>query len=122
MLQREIKKLFWDILLAGEDIQIFTENVEFAEYKLNRLLQAAVERKLGIIGEAVGHVIRLEPALNEIIIDAPHIISLRNRLIHGYDSLSSEIIWGICEHDLPVLMKTIRTCIETDEVKDSTTG
>ncbi len=77
------------------------------------MLQAAVERKLGIIGEAIGHAVRLEPTLKEIIIDAPHIISLRNRLIHGYDSLSSEIIWGVCEHDLPILLKTIRACIDS---------
>jgi len=77
------------------------------------MLQAAVERKLEIIGEAVGHAIRLEPTLKEIIIDGSHIISLRNRLIHGSDSLSSEIIWGICEHDLPILLKTIKAFIDS---------
>ncbi|MDD1728668.1 MAG: hypothetical protein LUQ50_06315 [Methanospirillum sp.] len=42
MFQREIKKLFWDILLAGEDILAFTENVEFAEHKMNRMLQVII--------------------------------------------------------------------------------
>jgi uncharacterized protein with HEPN domain len=31
------------------------------------------------------------------------IVDLRNRVIHGYDSISDEAIWGIIINHLPVL-------------------
>jgi len=32
------------------------------------------------------------------------IISLRNRLIHGYDAIDLDILWKILKEDLPVLI------------------
>jgi uncharacterized protein with HEPN domain len=36
-----------------------------------------------------------------------HIISLRNRLIHGYDSVDFDILWQIVVQDLPPLIATL---------------
>ncbi|MCK9423526.1 MAG: DUF86 domain-containing protein [Bacteroidales bacterium] len=35
------------------------------------------------------------------------IVSLRNRIIHGYDVISDELIWGILINDLPKLKSEI---------------
>lgn len=35
------------------------------------------------------------------------IVDTRNRIIHGYDSVSDEIIWGITENHLPVLKQEV---------------
>ncbi len=35
------------------------------------------------------------------------IVDVRNRIIHGYDSVSDDVIWGILIRDLPVLQKEV---------------
>jgi len=35
------------------------------------------------------------------------IIGLRNRLIHGYDSVDLDIVWNIVERDLPALVREL---------------
>ena len=42
------------------------------------------------------------------ITNSRKIVDVRNRIIHGYDSVSDEIIWGIVIRHLPVL-KTVKT-------------
>jgi uncharacterized protein with HEPN domain len=36
------------------------------------------------------------------------IIGMRNRLIHGYDSVDSDILWNIVSADFPPLSRQIR--------------
>lgn len=35
------------------------------------------------------------------------IVDVRNRIIHGYDSVSDDVIWGIVIRNLPVLQKEV---------------
>ncbi|MBF1149201.1 MAG: DUF86 domain-containing protein, partial [Cloacibacterium normanense] len=42
------------------------------------------------------------------ITDKRKIISVRNRIIHGYDQVSDELIWSIITQYLPVLEKEVR--------------
>lgn len=39
--------------------------------------------------------------------NARKIVETRNRIIHGYDSLSDEIIWSIVTNSLPTLKTEI---------------
>ena len=39
------------------------------------------------------------------------IVDTRNRIIHGYDSVSDEIIWGIVIKHLPLLQKEVQSLI-----------
>jgi uncharacterized protein with HEPN domain len=34
-------------------------------------------------------------------------VSLRNRLIHGYDEVDFDILWQIVTQDLPALIKSL---------------
>ena len=34
-------------------------------------------------------------------------VDVRNRIIHGYDSVSDDVIWGIVIKNLPVLQKEV---------------
>lgn len=54
-----------------------------------------------IIGEAVNRIIKKDPQL--LLSDSRKIIDTRNRIIHSYDSVSDEIIWGIVINQLPLL-------------------
>ncbi len=40
--------------------------------------------------------------------NARKIVNTRNRIIHGYDSVSDEIIWGIVIKHIPILKTEIQ--------------
>jgi uncharacterized protein with HEPN domain len=69
----------------------------------DRLLSLALVRLLEIVGEAASRV--TIPSRNEFP-DIPwgQIVSLRNRLIHGYDAVDMDILWQILSEDLPKLI------------------
>jgi uncharacterized protein with HEPN domain len=41
-------------------------------------------------------------------------ISARNILIHNYDGVDAEIVWGIVERDIPPLLAAVRRLLEED--------
>jgi uncharacterized protein with HEPN domain len=42
------------------------------------------------------------------------IVSLRNRLIHGYDEVDFDILWQIVSRDLPSLIKSLDKILASD--------
>lgn len=46
------------------------------------------------------------------ITDSRKIVDVRNRIIHGYDSVSDEIIWGIVIKQLPTLRTEVEKLLE----------
>ena len=89
----EIKKHLYDILTAIGDLEAFVQNAEFDELLSNRMLQAAVERKFEIIGEALNRISKVDQSYLNEIHDFKRIIGFRNIIIHGYDLLDYEILW-----------------------------
>lgn len=79
-------------------------------YRNNTLLKRATERNLEIIGEAVNRILSIEPDFP--INNAKRIIGLRNQIIHAYDTISDENIWGIILHHLPNLKIEIEDLIQ----------
>ena len=69
-------------------------------YQADHKTQAAVERKFEIIGEALNRIRSSDENLLERIRDCRRIISFRNILAHGYDTIEERIVWGIIENDL----------------------
>ncbi len=68
-----------------------------------RLLNLGIVRLLEVVGEAAHRVPPKEQLLYSEI-PWPQIISLRNRLIHGYDIIDYDIVWQIVVEDLPPLV------------------
>jgi len=69
----------------------------------DRLLNLALVRLLEIVGEAASRI--TNPTRAEYPeIPWGQIVSLRNRLIHGYDAVDLDILWKILTKDLPELM------------------
>lgn len=89
---REARKFLYDIAEAANYIAQFTAGRTFAEYHTDPMLRSAVERQFEIIGEALNQLLRREPDLQKRISDASLIIAFRNRLIHGYASISDEVV------------------------------
>ena len=73
---------------------------------------AAVERQFEIIGEALRLAIREEPDLAGLITNSSRIIAFRNRLIHGYAGVPSDVVWGILETNLPTLRTEVTKQLE----------
>ena len=65
------------------------------------MLRRAVEREFEIIGEAMNRIEKIEPEIE--ISSKKQIINMRNRVIHGYDKIDDEIVWGIIIRHLPTL-------------------
>ena len=89
------------------------KEIDFEGYRKDLLIKRTVERNLEIIGEAMYRIIRLEPDVS--IENAHRIVGLRNQIIHGYDSVSDEIIWGILKKHLQELEITVIKMIDSGE-------
>ncbi len=105
------EKLFLDIRMAIEDIERFFHGLNKEAFLASSLVQAAVERKLGIIGEAVSQMARQFPAEAARLPDHKKVIGLRNIMVHAYDIIDPEIIWEIVVDHLPALMEAVRKAI-----------
>ena len=100
------KKYLSDILRGIELIEQFTNTTtNFEDYSSDLKTQSAVERQLGIIGEAVGKFDKLVPEFS--LENARKIVGFRNRLIHTYDAVDSSMIWAIVKRHLPPLKEEI---------------
>ncbi len=80
----------------------------------NRILNLALVRLVEIIGEAAS---RMSPDTkrNHPTILWSEIISLRNRLIHGYDAVDFDILWQILHRDLPLLISQLEQLVSGPE-------
>jgi len=112
MPQHEPEKCFYDIEEAAGNIQEFVSGKCFEDYESDLMLKSAVERQFEIIGEALKQLFEKNPHFKEMITNPSRIISFRNRLIHGYSSVSDEVVWGVIEKDLPVLKSEINALLE----------
>ncbi|NIA20968.1 MAG: DUF86 domain-containing protein [Anaerolineaceae bacterium] len=80
----------------------------------DRVLSLALVRLLEIIGEAAGR-ISMGFQQKHGAIPWSQIVSLRNRLIHGYDSVDMDILWEILSRDLPTLIEALEPTIEKQD-------
>ena len=92
-----------DIVANVEELLRFVGGMTFEQYQTDRKTQAAVERKFEIIGEALNRLARVDAEMLSEIRNYRSIISFRNILAHGYDSVEDRVVWGIIEHDLSQL-------------------
>ncbi len=111
-MERSVKKSLEDILQMIAEIDAFFEPGQrrFDHYMTNTCLRRAIQMNLSIIGEATNRILKIKPDIP--ISSARKIVATRNFLIHGYDSLSHEIIWGIVMNHLPRLRQEIQFLLE----------
>jgi len=96
-----------DIIHAIELIEDFTSNISsFTDYVKDLKTQSAVERQLGIIGEAVNKFDLIHPEMS--LLNARKIVGFRNRIIHAYDAVDSSMIWAIIKKELSPLYLEVK--------------
>ena len=94
-MQLEAKTLLYDMRQAARSIGDFTAGRNFEDYTADPMLRSAVERQFEIIGEALGKLAKLDPAIASKIPVYQKIISFRNALIHGYAAVQHVVVWGV---------------------------
>jgi uncharacterized protein with HEPN domain len=107
-MEDRIKTYLYDILTAINEIDSFFADQPkiFAEYKRDIRTKRAVERNIEIIGEAMNRILKCDSSIE--IGYSRSIVNTRNRVIHGYDSVSDENIWAIVINNLPALKIEIK--------------
>jgi uncharacterized protein with HEPN domain len=103
----ELLKHLYDIREATAAIFRFIRGKTFDDYEQDELLRSGIERKFEIIGEALNRTRRDDPTILDKIREHRNIVSFRNILAHGYDSIDNRIVWGIIEEDLGKLLEDV---------------
>ncbi|MCC9077812.1 DUF86 domain-containing protein [Litorilinea aerophila] len=111
-MQLETKKLLFDIFDAGSAIKRFVKGKSLVDYQQDEMMRAAVERKFEIIGEALRRLQISDEDVLEDIREYRKIIGFRNLLAHGYDAISDEVVWEICQDDLSLLLEDVSRLLD----------
>ncbi|MCI0476393.1 MAG: DUF86 domain-containing protein [Anaerolineales bacterium] len=70
----------------------------------------ALVRLLEVVGEAANRIPDDEQSRHPEI-PWTQIVGLRNRLIHGYDSIDLDILWQVVSEDLPPLIQSLEKIV-----------
>lgn len=105
-MEKETKVWLTDIKQAIDEInQFLPDRNNYREFQRDLKAKRAIERDIEIIGEAVNRILKQAPEIE--ITGSRKIVDTRNRISHGYDSVSDDIIWSIVIRDLPILKNEI---------------
>ena len=105
----EDKALLYDIREACLLVLAFTRDKDYEAYAADPALRSAVERQFITIGEALNRLVKLNPEYTARIPQSRAIISFRNILVHGYDRVEDEVVWGIVKQHTCSLQKTVES-------------
>ena len=108
------KDFIGHMLEAAERVLQYTKGLSHDEFFVNSLVQDAVIRNIEIIGEAANNLMEIEPqiAVRYPSIPFAQIYGMRNRVAHGYFSVSLSMIWDSVQVDIPELRQQIAEVLE----------
>ena len=110
-MDRKIRKYLADILASIIEIESFMAErpKEYATFCNDTLFRRGVERNMEIMGGAMNNVLTIDP--NIAITSSRKIVDTRNFIIHAYDSLKPDILWGIVINHIPLLKREVETLL-----------
>ena len=117
MSRRDPTIILQQIRSHSEEAVALTQGKLRTDLDTDRLLNLALTRLLEIVGEAAGRMPQDE-RINYPQIPWPRMVSLRNRLIHGYDVVDHNILWSVIESELPPLIVSLKTILDTKTSSD----
>lgn len=117
MLDEYTLKHLYDIKCAIDELESFFADYpnRFDVFEKDRLRICAVERKTEIMGEAINRILKHNPEIN--IPHSKEIIATRNRIIHCYDGVETEFLWGLVIRHIPQLKKDINALLSDESEK-----
>ena len=81
-----------------------------ADLDRDRLLNLALVQLVEVIGEAASRVPE-EFRSRHPQVPWRQTVGMRNRLIHGYDTVNFDILWSIIQEDLPPLIEKLEAIV-----------
>lgn len=92
----------------------YLDGISEDEFRIDRMRQDAVIRRLEIIGEAAGRLMKLDRRFAETLPELPlrEAYEMRNFISHGYDSVDLGIVWDTITHDIPALRSSLELVLE----------
>lgn len=78
------------------------------DYLADELLRSAVERQVQIVGEACRRALTDTPALRDSVPDAVNAVAMRNRIVHGYDTVDHAIVFLAVTASFPALVQELQ--------------
>lgn len=96
-----------DLLHAARLVQRFIDGMNYDAFLDDEKTHFAVYSQFVILGEASR---RLSEEFRDAQPDIPwrEMISMRNRVTHGYDEIDWEVVWSASVDDLPRLVKRLQ--------------
>ena len=106
-----IEKHLIDVLNATIEVESYFADTPklFHNFQKDMLRQRAVERNVEIMGEAINRILKVDPTFE--LPNAKAIINTRNRVIHGYDSVTTEFLWSLIIKHIPTLKKDVENIL-----------
>lgn len=100
---------------ACHEIMGFAEGLNESDLAQDRKLLLAIVKSIEIVGEAAS---KLSDATISAAPDIPwrNIIGMRNRLIHGYFAIDTEIVWKTAVYEIPPLLESLKHLIEKSQI------
>lgn len=110
-MDRKLRKYLSDILSSILEIESFLEGRPkvYDTFCNDTLLRRGIERNIEIMGEAMNQVLKINPDIP--VTASRKIVDTRNFVIHAYDSLKPDILWGIVINHMPLLKKEIEVLL-----------
>ena len=106
-MELEIKTWLQDIERSIAEIYEFMpDRKNFYSFQKDLKTRKAIERNIEIIGEALNRILKMQPDIP--ISDSRKIVDTRNRIIHGYDTVTADVLWLIVSRYIPVLEKEVK--------------
>jgi uncharacterized protein with HEPN domain len=106
MTEREIGDYIEDIVTSIKEIEEFTKGMTFESFEKDTKTVNAVLRSLEVIGEAVR---KIPQDVRDKFSEIPwkKITGMRDKLIHEYFGVDTEIVWQTVKKDIPYLKEQI---------------
>lgn len=105
-----------DVLNACTEVeQFFSDQPRiYDRFKDDTLRIRAVERSVEIMGEAINRILKQDPQFE--LPNARAIIQTRNRVIHGYDSVTTEFLWSLVINHIPKLKQDVEKLLSDSQI------
>ncbi len=110
-MKRTYRDYIQDILLSIQEVEEFTDGMDFEEFVSDRKTVNAVIRSLEVMGEAAK---KIPPEIRNRYPEIPwkYIAGMRDKLIHEYHGVDLEIVWEVINKEIPPLKPEFEKILE----------
>jgi len=112
-LRRDQTALF-DVVLAAQQIQRYTQEIDRTQLESNDEKQAAILYRIIVIGEATK---RISQTFREQHPDIAwkEMAGMRDRISHRYDQVNLDVVWDVVQNKIPQLLAQIEPLLPSPE-------